>query len=142
MKYILRGIVILMLVVMVGCVATQIQPPVPREVVITMHNDSKVVKTFWLYWMNHPSGCYHDPYRGLICKFAQMVAETQPGSKHPKIVKENFEYREINGRKFCVDWQNTKREDGKVTGEVEYCFEIEEDTISIYVTPDGVTIEK
>ena len=96
--------------------------------------------------MNHPDGCYIDPLRGmLICKFALMVAETQPGSKHEKIVKEDFnnpKFREINGREFCVDWENTRydlRDDGSAR---EYCFKIEEDTISILVTPDGVTIEK
>jgi hypothetical protein len=113
-----------------------------KQIEVYMRNDTDVKKTVSLKWINHPHGCSVCPITGrLLCEFAVMVAETKPGRTHTKILKDspNTEWGNVVGRKYCTVWSNTHY---NIDGEKEtmQCFEVEEGTQYIYITPDSIEI--
>lgn len=114
-----------------------------KEVKIFLHNDTDVKKTVWLKWTNHPHGCQISKITGrLMCEMSVLVAETAPDQKHTKIVKDapGTAWGDAAGRKYCAEWENTVYHERTDKSETRQCFEIEENTIEVYVTPNGVDI--
>ncbi len=120
---------------LLGCATTsqKVVEEEEKKITITLHNDSEVRKTYWLKWINHPYGCFIVPTTGLLqCEFSRSVGETAPGASHE--VQVNV------GEKYCVVWENTLFGTRTEETEKKYCFEITEETESVFVDTNGAKV--